>query len=126
MAGVGDIFGKIGGALGIKPKAKPAAGPPSARAGIKPAAGRAAPAARAPVPGAKKPFDIKLYMKAVNLFFKDFFGKKVPYFFKNMGPVFKAAPAWWKRLPQDEQISYGVLILGFVMIITGIVLWIVL
>ena len=83
-------------------------------------------AASGAVPGVMKPFYINLYMKAVNLFFSDFFGKKVPYFFKNMGPVMKQFPDWWKKLPQDEQISYDVLSLGGVMFVVGVVLLIIL
>jgi hypothetical protein len=111
MAGE-SIFSKIGKSMGAKPGTVSA--PPSAKAGIKP-----------PVPGSK-PFDINLYFKAVGMFFSDFYGKKVPYFFQNMGPVMKKAPDWWKKLPQDEQISYGALGLGHVLLIVGIVLLIVL
>ena len=64
-------------------------------------------------------------MKAVSMFFSDFYGKKVPYFFKNMGPVLRGFPAWWKKLPQDEQLSYGAIAVGHVMLIVGIVLFIV-
>ena len=121
MAGIGELFEKVEEAVGLKPAAKPeAGGAPSAKAGVKPSV------PKKPGDGGEKPFDIQLYMKAVQLFFSDFFGKKVPYFFQNMGPVLKAAPAWWQKLPQDEQIGYGVLVLGFLMVIVGIVLWIVL
>ena len=111
MAGAGSIFDKIGAALKKKPAAQ---GSPSQKAGIKPTS------------TGKKPFDINLYFKAVGIFFNDFFGKKIPYFFKNMGPVMKKFPNWWKKLPQDEQISYGVLLLGHMMVIVGIVLIIIL
>jgi len=113
MAGAGSIFDKIGASLKKKPAA-PATAAPSQKAGIKPTS------------TGKKPFDINLYFKAVGIFFNDFFGKKIPYFFKNMGPVMKKFPNWWKKLPQDEQISYGVLLLGHMMVIVGIVLIIIL
>jgi hypothetical protein len=112
MPGISEIFDKIGASLGMKPKAK--AGVTSA----KPAAQSAS--------GGKKPFDINLYFKAVGMFFSDFFGKKVPYFFQNMGPVFKEAPAWWTGLPQDEQISYVLVVFGNMAFIAGIVLFFVL
>ncbi len=100
------------------PSAAPgAANTPSAKAGV------AVPKAGAP--GAKKGFDINMYMKAVGMFFSDFYGKKLPYFFKNMGAVLKGFPGWWGKLPQDEQISYGAIALGHVMVIVGIVLFIV-
>jgi hypothetical protein len=100
MAG---MFDKIGGAKQAKPAAP-----------------------KATTPGAKKGFDFNMYMKAVGIFFNDFYGKKVPYFFKNTGAVMKKFSPWWGKLPQDEQISYGVLLLGHVMIIVGIVLIIIL
>ena len=110
MTGIKDFFVKIGMLKKVGPKeAKPTPAVPKVPA----------------KPGAKKPFNFNLYMKAVNLFFKDFFGKKVPYFFKNIGPSFKKFPEWWKKLPQDEQISYGVLLLGDLMLIIGVVLLIV-
>jgi hypothetical protein len=70
----------------------------------------------------KKGFDLNLYMKAVSMFFSDFFGKKLPYFFKNIGPSFKRFPEWWKKTPQDEQLAYGLLVLGDLMLVVGIVL----
>jgi hypothetical protein len=73
-----------------------------------------------------KGFDFELYAKAVSEFFNDFFGKKIPYFFSNLGTVFRDMPEWWKNTSQDEQIAYAFLFLGFFMIITGAVLWIVL
>ncbi|MBU2561822.1 MAG: hypothetical protein KKD17_05990 [Nanoarchaeota archaeon] len=119
MPGIGSIFEKIGKATGAKmPEAKPRAAPPSARAGITPGA--------APSDSGAKKFDFNMYLKAVNLFFNDFFGKKVPYFFKNMGPVLKESPVWWGSQKQDEQISYALVVLGNVMFIVGIVLLIVL
>ena len=113
MAGAGSIFDKIGASLKKKPAA-PATAAPSQKAGIKPTS------------TGKKPFDINLYFKAVGMAFSDFFGKKISYFFKNMGPVFKNFPNWWGKLPQDEQISYGVLLLGHMMVLVGIVLIIIL
>ena len=110
MPGMDSIFSKIGESLGVKPKAAATStAHPSARAGIK-----------------SKPFDINIYFQAVGLFFSDFFGKKVPYFFKNMGPVMNKFPGWWNKLPQDEQISYGGVLLGFVLILVGAVLFVVL
>jgi hypothetical protein len=108
MARAGSIFAKIGGVMKAKPKPAEAKPP------------------KATTPGAKKGFDFGLYMKAVGMAFNDFFGKKLPYFFKNIGPVMKNFPNWWKKLPQDEQISYGVLLLGNLMVIMGIVLVIIL
>jgi len=108
MAGAESIFSKIGLSLGVKVKAT------------------SAPAPKANNAAGQKPFDINLYFKAVGMFFSDFYGKKVPYFFKNMGPVMNKFSSWWQKLPQDEQISYGVLTLGHVLLIVGIVLFIVL
>jgi hypothetical protein len=105
MAAGGSIFAKLGGAMQAKPKATQSP--------------------KAATPGTKKGFDINIYFKAVGIFFNDFYGKKVPYFFKNTGAVMKKFSPWWGRLPQDEQISYGVLLLGHLMIIVGIVLIIV-
>ncbi|MFH1064867.1 MAG: hypothetical protein V1729_07315 [Candidatus Woesearchaeota archaeon] len=79
-----------------------------------------------PQQSVKKEFDINLYFKAVGLFFNDFFGKKMPYFFQNMGPVMQNAPNWWNKLPQDEQISYGVMVFGGFLFVAGIVLFVVL
>lgn len=73
----------------------------------------------------KKPFDIKIYMQAVKLFFPDFFGKKIPYFFKNIGPVMKKAPDWFKRLPQDEQAAYVGVFVAPLLIIIGVVLFLI-
>lgn len=90
-------------------------------------AAAAVPKAAAP-PGAKikkKGLDLNLYMKAVSMSFSDFFGKKLPYFFKNIGPSFKKFPEWWKKTPQDEQIAYGLLVLGDVLLVVGIVLLII-
>jgi len=70
-----------------------------------------------------KPFDLNLYFKAVGIFFNDFFGKKIPYFFQNMGPVFGKAGEWWNRLPQDEQISYTLVAVGNLMFVAGVVLF---
>ena len=108
MTGITDFFVKIG-----LLKKKPAAA--------------AVPKARVP-PGAKvkkKGLDLNLYLKAMSMSFSDFFGKKLPYFFKNIGPSFKKFPAWWKKTPQDEQIAYGLLVLGDVMLVVGIVLLVV-
>ncbi|MFC1741425.1 hypothetical protein ACFL3V_02730 [Nanoarchaeota archaeon] len=135
MVDIGKVFNNIGNSIKAKLPAnlrakvapvRPGAAVPSAKA----LPGKAgAPATGVPVvtpPGVKKAFDIKLYFKAVGLFFNDFFKKKLPYFFKNMGPVLKQAVPWWNKLPNDEKASYGVLALGHVLIITGIVLFIVL
>ena len=116
-----ELFGKLGNMMTSKPK-QDASLPPSMRAGMKPATGSVP---KAGVPGANKPFDINLYFTAVGMFFNDFFNKKLPYFFQNMGPVFSNFPNWWGKLPQDEQISYGVLAAGHVMFVVGIVLFIV-
>ncbi len=128
MPGFQDIINKVKGLFLKKPSA-PQAGKQGTQAaqGGESGAPKKGETPKAPsTPGQKKAFDIKLYMKAVQMFFQDFFTKKLPYFFKNMGPVLKGAPAWWNRLPQDEQISYGVLALGHLMFIAGIVLVIVL
>lgn len=98
---------------------------PSVRAGVTAPKSMARDVPKAGMPGAKKGFNINIYMKAVGMFFSDFYGKKVPYFFKNIGPVLKGFPRWWGKLPQDEQISYGAIALGHVMVIVGIVLFIV-
>lgn len=76
--------------------------------------------------GAKKPFDINLYFKALGLFFNDFSKNKLPYFFKNMGPVMQNAPNWWNKLPQDEQAAYGAMGFGGFLFLVGIVLFVVL
>lgn len=118
MPGVDEIINKIKGFL-LKPKPGAANAPVAAASGTAPK--------MAGVLGQQKPgFDINMYMKAVQLFFKDFFGKKVPAFFKNPGPYLKNFPVWWGGLKQDEQISYGVFGLGSLMFVTGIVLFIVL
>lgn len=109
---------------------KAASEKPAAKAGAsataKPAgAGTAGAVPKSGVPGEKKGFDINMYMKAVGLFFSDFYGKKLPYFFKNMGPVLKGFPGWWGKLPQDEQLSYGAVALGHVMVVVAIVMFIV-
>ena len=70
----------------------------------------------------KKPFDINIYFKAVGMYYSDLFNKKLPYFFKNIGPVFKGFSAWWNKQPQDMQLSYGALFLGNLMIVVGVVL----
>ncbi|MBN1544974.1 hypothetical protein JW898_05955 [Candidatus Woesearchaeota archaeon] len=119
MAGIKSIFEKIGKATGAKmPGSKQGSASPSANAGIRTGA--------APSVGVAKKFDFNMYLKAVKMFFSDFFGKKVPYFFKNMGHVFKEFPVWWGKQKQDEQISYALVVLGNVMLIIGIVLLIVL
>ncbi|MBW2971776.1 hypothetical protein KY359_01950 [Candidatus Woesearchaeota archaeon] len=115
MPGINSIFEKIGSMIGIKMPAKKAGAPQSAGA-----------AKPVPEPGGKKPFDFNMYIKAWGIFFDDFFKKKVPYFFKNIGPVFKEFPIWWGKQKQDEQIAYALLILGNVMFIMGIVMFIVL
>ncbi|MBW2964332.1 hypothetical protein KY363_02635 [Candidatus Woesearchaeota archaeon] len=124
--GIGDIFSNITKAIRPMGKAPAKQGvPPSVQAGMaKKLPGSGVPTVSAP--GAKKPFDVNLYFKAVQLFFSDFFGKKVPMFFQDPGNYLKKAPDWFKRLPQDEQISYGVLAFGHVLFIVGIVLIIVL
>ncbi len=76
-----------------------------------------------PAAPVNKPFDINIYFQAVGLFFNDFFGKKLPYFFNNMGPVLNKAGTWWNKLPQDEQISYAVMIFGDLMLVAGIALF---
>jgi hypothetical protein len=134
MAGIGDIFSSIKKAISPMGKAPAKQGvAPSVKAGARPGTAKQLPRSapqtgmpRAAVPGPKKPFDINVYMKAVSIFFDDFFKKKVPMFFKNPGPYLKKAPDWFKTLPQDEQISYGALVFGHVLFIVGIVLFIVL
>lgn len=71
----------------------------------------------------KKPFDIKVYFQAVQLFFTDFFGQKLPYFFKNIGPVMKKFPDWFNKLSQDEKIAYIGVFVSPVFIIVGVVLF---
>lgn len=139
MAGIGDIFSSIAKAVNPlgKDSSKQGTGKPgvapSAQAGMRPGSAkqlpRGGPGAGVPmtgVPGQTKGFDINTYFKAVQLFFSDFFGKKLPMFFKNPGPYLKGAPDWFSGLPQDEKISYGVLAGGHVLFIVGIVLFIVL
>jgi hypothetical protein len=129
------IMEKVAGVFGgrtAKPgdSAKRAAPTGATPAATAPAAGKV-PAAKVPgaaaaaVPGGKKPFDIKLYMKAVSMFFNDFFKKKLPYFFKNIGPVLKGASAWFSTLPGDEKAAYGVLVFGHLFLLLGIVFFIV-
>ena len=116
MAGIGDMFKQIGQSLKGKPKTAPTqtSQGPSAQAG---------PGMPAPP---SKGFDFNLYMQALQNFANDFFGKQVPEFFKNMGPKLKNFPVWWKQQKQDEQLAYGGVVLGSVMMIVGVVLLIVL
>lgn len=131
MAGLDDIINKIKGLIFVQPKAmKGVPGKPGA-AGSQTAAPKPGTAPKmAGTPGGAqgdgKKFDFNMYLKAVKLFGQDFFGKKIPYFFRNLGPVLKGFPVWWSGLAQDEQISYGCLCLGNVMMVTGLVLLIVL
>lgn len=113
---ISDIFKAIGL---LKEVNKGGGGPPSARAGM--AGMQSVPSG---MPAGK--FDFNKYMQAWQLFFQDFFGKKVPYFFKNIGPVMNQAGPWISSLPQDEKIAYGVLAGGHVFVLLGIVLLIVL
>lgn len=124
MAGIGIIFEKIGSVMGAKvSKPKTGVTPGVPAAAVKPGVARAqVPVAGVPgVSGPKKPFDFNMYMKAVNLFFNDFFNKKLPYFFKNIGPVMKKASDWFNKLPGDEKAAYGVLVFGHLFLILGIV-----
>ena len=77
-------------------------------------------------PGTKKPFDIKIYNIAMQDAFSKFFKKQVPYFFKNIQPVMKKAPEWWKKQKQDEQIAYVGWVTGHLLMLIGIILLIVL
>jgi hypothetical protein len=133
--GFESILQKLGNIMGAGvPKVKPKGTlSPSQKAGLKPVAGKPGAPGAKPAPGTPgavtpggKPFDINLYFRAVGIWFNDFTQRKVPYFFQNFVPVMKGAPNWFKRLPQDEQVSYGVLVLGHVMIVTSVVLFIVL
>ena len=119
MADKSSLYDRLG-AKALTAPAKP--GQPGAmqRAPAGPGARPAAPGMRPPAP--PKPFDMNIYFKAVGMAFDDFFNKKLPYFFKNMGPALKNFPDWFGKLPQDEQISYGVYVLGNVLVIVGIVL----
>ncbi|NQU79784.1 hypothetical protein HQ545_08515 [Candidatus Woesearchaeota archaeon] len=103
-----SVFEKMGNALGVVKKPKIAVKPGA----VKPVSGF----------GAKKGFDINSYMKACNNFVNDFFPKKIPFFFRNIGSVMKNSPNWFKGLPQDEQLVYGVLATGPLFIIVGVVL----
>ncbi|MFC1722898.1 hypothetical protein ACFL0V_02065 [Nanoarchaeota archaeon] len=114
-----------------KPGAKPVARP-----GVKPVAGAVAkpvvaaqPAGAKPTvvpPGMKKPFDINIYMIAVQNASNKFFKEQVPYFFKNIKPVMQKAGPWWKGLKQDQQMAYAGWAFGHVLMLVGIVLLIVL
>jgi len=77
---------------------------------------------KVPKPGDKKPFDIKLYIQAVKIWAPDFWKVKMSYFFHNFKPVMKKSPDWFKALPNDEKASYGIILLGNILVITGIVL----
>ena len=70
----------------------------------------------------KKGFNFGLYVKAVGVFFNDFFGKKISYFFSNLGTVFSDLPRWWGKQEQDEKAAYGFLLVGNIMFVVGIVL----
>ncbi len=72
--------------------------------------------------GEKKPFDIQLYMIAVQTAVKKFFSEQVPYFFKNIGSVMSQVVDWWKKQKQDEQIAYAGWIFGHVLGLVGIIL----
>jgi hypothetical protein len=115
MAGIGDMFQKIAQAF------KGKSGTPDAAA--------AAASKKQQTPGLPTPpsqgFDFNIYMQAVQIFFNDFFGRQVPEFFKDPMPKLKNFPVWWKKQKQDEQLAYGGVLLGFVMIIVGVVLIIV-
>jgi hypothetical protein len=112
---IGDIFKAIGLVKEVKKGG-------TAPGGVAPPPGGVP---KAGVPG-QKPFDINLYFKAWGIFFQDFFGKKVPYFFKNIGDLLPQTPDWYMGLQTDEKVSYGVLAGGHVLVIVGIVLLIVL
>ena len=100
---------------------------PAQKGGYTPSAKAARVPSAAGVTGSgSKKFDFNLYITAVGNCIEDMLNVKIPYFFKNMGPVFKAAPAWWKKQGQDEQISYVVLGFGPVIAIVGVVLFFVL
>jgi hypothetical protein len=113
------FYDKLGAkALAPQPGAKPGnasmVAKPAALGGAKP-----------PLPPAKG-FDINIYFKAVGNAFDDFFNKKLPYFFKNLGPSFSKFPDWFSRLPNDEKASYGAFVFGGLLFVVGIVLLIVL
>ena len=114
---VKGLFSKSGSKQGTQKKLP-------AKGATTPAPGSAPKMAGAP--GQQKAFDINTYFKAVGLFGQDFFGKKVPAFFKKPDDYIKQFPVWVQGLPQDEQIAYGVLCMGPVFIIVGIVLILVL
>ena len=70
--------------------------------------------------------DLNMYMKAVKVGVVKFFKEQAPYFFKNMKPILKKAPEWWKKQQKDEKIAYGVWVSGHFLGFIGIILMIVL
>ncbi len=83
-------------------------------------------AAKPATSAVKKPFDIKIYWIAVQDASRKFFKEQIPYFFKNIKPVMKKAPDWWKKQKQDEQIAYISWAVGHLLMLVGIILIIIL
>lgn len=75
----------------------------------------------APGASAGKAIDLRLYFKALGIFFKDFFGKKIIYFFKNFVPVIKGFSIWFNKQTNAEKIAYAMIPVAFILIIVGIV-----
>ena len=122
MPDVKNIFKQIGDSLKGKTRSTGAA-PAKTPA----PAGGAGPhgAQTAKLCGAGKPVEFQLYMVAVQNASKEFFQKKLPWFFKNMGPAFKNFQPWWKKQKQDEQIAIVGWITGHLLMLIGIILLIV-
>ena len=111
MAGAADIFRQIGDIFKGKPKtANKTADQQQGRQGM-------------PIPP-QKGFDFNIYMQAVQIFFKDFFTRQVPEFFKDPVNKLRNFLPWWKKQKQDEQIAFGGVLAGFIMIISAVI-WII-
>lgn len=71
---------------------------------------------------ASKGIDLRLYFKAFGIFFKDFFGKNIPYFFKNFVLVMKGFSLWFNKQTNAEKIAYAMIPVAFILIIVGILI----
>ena len=78
-----------------------------------------------PQPPFSQKFDFNKYIEACQIFGKDFFGRQVPEFFKNPKPHLQNFSKWWNAQKQYEQLAYGGIAVGSLMMVVGIVLIIV-
>lgn len=121
MSGIDDIVGKIGDLFGLGVPKGGGKGLPSDRFDPNKKKGTSEQKGVTP-----KGFDINLYIIAWQNFFEDFFSKKIPMFFQDIGGYLKKFPDWFNMQKTEEQVCYvGVMVAPF-LIIVGIVLMIVL